>query len=78
MRGLCPCLFLGGPGLELLEQGLGDRLANFGLALLGGLSLLDRLALFGWLALRGRFGRRCNLLARRRVRWHRRRQILRA
>lgn len=75
-RGLCPCLFLGCPRLELLEQGLIDWLA-LGLALLGRLALLGSLALLGGLAPLGRFNSRCNFVARRRVRC-RRRQILRA
>ena len=54
--GLCPCLFLGRPSLELLEQGFSEWLADLGLALtdLG-------------LALIGRFNSRSNFVARRRV-----------
>ena len=32
---LCPCIFLGRPGLELLEQGFRDWLAGLGLSLTG-------------------------------------------
>ena len=32
---LCPCIFLGRPGLELLEQGFSEWLADLGLALIG-------------------------------------------
>ena len=70
LHGLCglslgPCLFLGRPSLELLEQGFSDWLgfsewpAGHGLALIG------------------RFDRRSNFAARRRIRC-RRRQILRS
>ena len=64
--GLCPCLFLRRPSLELLEQGFSEWLADLGLALtdLGS-------------ALIGRFNSRSNFVARRRVRC-RRRQILSA
>ena len=64
--GLCPCLFLRRPSLELLEQGFIEWLADLGLALtdLGS-------------ALIGRFNSRSNFVARRRVAC-RRRQILSA
>ena len=68
--GLRPCIFLGRPGLELLEQFFSDGLADLSLALSGlGLALAG-------LALIGRFNSRSNFFARRRV--ARRRQILRA
>ena len=34
---LCPCIFLGGPGLKLLQQGSGWWLVGFSQALIGGL-----------------------------------------
>ena len=78
---VCPRLFLGRPGLELLEQFFSDRLvvgsdwlAVLGLALTAlGLALTGGLGL----ALIGRFNSRSNFVARRRVR-RCRRQILRA
>ena len=71
--GLRPCIFLGRPGLELLEQFFSDGLADLGLALSGlGLALAGL-----GLALIGRFNSRSsNFFARRRVAC--RRQILRA
>ena len=69
--GRCPCLFLCRPGLELLEQFFSKRLAGLGLALTG-LALTDLDS-----ALIGRFNRRSNFLARRRIR-RGRRQILSA
>ena len=77
--GLCPCLFLRRPSLELLEQGFIERLADLGLALIGRFN--SRSAPNGRFnsrsALIGRFDSRSNLIARRRVRC-RRRQILSA
>jgi len=79
--GLCSCLFLGRPSLELLEQFFGEGLADLGLTRTGlaragltrtGLALTDLDS-----ALIGRFNSRSNFVARRRVRC-RRRQILRA
>jgi hypothetical protein len=32
---LCPCIFLGRPGLELLQQVFGRLLTGFGLTLIG-------------------------------------------
>ena len=74
--GLCPCLFLRRPSLELLEQFFSEWLADLGLALtdlaLTGLALTDL-----DLALIGRFNSRSNFVARRRIRCGRR-QILSA
>ena len=76
--GLCPCLFLGRPSLELLEKFFGEGLglADFGLTRSGltrsGLALTDLGS-----ALLGRFDSRSNFVARRRVRCGRR-QILSA
>jgi hypothetical protein len=62
--GLCPCPILRRPSLELLEQGLGERLADLGLALIGGFNSRSTLI--------GRFDSRSNLVARRRVHCRRR------
>ena len=74
--GLCPCLFLCRPSLELLEQFFGEGLADLGLTRTGlartGLALTDLGS-----ALIGRFNRRSNFLARRRIRCGRR-QVLSA
>ena len=74
--GLFPRLFFGCPGLELLEQFFSKWLADLGLALTGlaltGLALTDLDS-----ALIGRFNRRSNFIARRRIRCGRR-QILSA
>jgi hypothetical protein len=74
--GLCPCLSRRRPCLELLEQFFSKWLANLGLALTGlaltGLALTDLDS-----ALIGRFNRRSNFVARRRIRCGRR-QILSA
>ena len=71
-----PCLFRRRPGPELLEQFFSKWLADFGLALTGlaltGLALTDLNS-----ALIGRFNRRSNFVARRRIRCGRR-QILSA
>ena len=79
--GLCPCLSLRRPSLELLEQFFSKWLADLGLALTG--LALTGLALTGLAltdldsALIGRFNRRSNFVARRRIRCGRR-QILSA
>ena len=77
--GLCPCPILRRPSLELLEQGFSEWLADLGLALTGlgsaladlGLALISRF--YSRNALRSRFNRRSNFVARRRVRCRRRR-----
>jgi hypothetical protein len=78
--GLSPCLFLGRPRLELLEQGFGKWLSDLGLALADLSSALADLGLaltdLGP-ALIGGFNRRSNFVARRRIRCGRR-QILSA
>jgi hypothetical protein len=63
---LCPCPILRRPSLELLEQGLSERLADLSLAMIGGFNNRSTLI--------GRFDSHGNLVARRRVRC-RRRQI---
>ena len=69
--GLCPCLFLGRPGLELLEQGFSDWLGFS-----EWLGFSDELADLG-LALIGRCNSHSNFVARWRIRCGRR-QILSA
>jgi hypothetical protein len=72
--GLCPCLFLRRPSLELFEQGFIELLADLDLALIGRFD--SRSAPIGRLngrsALIDRFDSRSNLVARRRVCCHRR------